>query len=316
MTVNANAGSAGDEGYGIATKGDAYSDLTGNANNAFLAYRSGNVYYHGASIFNIGGIGAASIVCVAIDLDNLRGWIRNGASGLWNNSSTANPTTPSSGVDLSAVFGANAPVPATCSDTSGASVTANFGQGAFSGAVPSGFTAGWTGAPAPLIGLITTKANAFAVATQPDAGVRKTNAFAVATQPNAGVRKANAYAVTISGAFASKLGGYAVVAPTMATKVKGAVVLISLGPCQAWPPCPSFAKPDPYYDLLSVLPAGYDLQHTEWDALWCAYALNCFQPLTPAQALAAVASVSGPQPVYPASLPNLPDSPNFSETWR
>lgn len=64
------------------------------------------------------------------------------------------------------------------------------------------------------------------------------------------------------------------------------------------------SAPDPNYDLLATLPPGVVLQRSVLDALVAAYVANGCQPLSAAQALAAV----GPSPAYPASLPRFPDS--------
>jgi len=103
--------------------------------------------YLGTQISGNGSIGGSvttsSVVCCAIDLDNRRCWFRLGAAGAWNN--TGNPVTGVGGSDIGAVgLGQGIDCyPYVFLQTSGNSITANFGATAFTGAVPAGFTSGW-----------------------------------------------------------------------------------------------------------------------------------------------------------------------------
>jgi hypothetical protein len=86
----------------------------------------------------IGTITSGSVVCLAVDLTAKLIWFRLGAGGNWNGSGTANPATGVGGISIS---NAGTAYPTICmggADT----ITANFGATAFTGAVPSGFTAG------------------------------------------------------------------------------------------------------------------------------------------------------------------------------
>jgi hypothetical protein len=106
---------------------------------------SGNVYngttYTGVSLGGSGG----STYCFAVDLNAQLAWIRLAPSGNWNGSGTANPSTGVGGMSVSAISGTDA-CPLTAFGGNGEAVVANFGDSAFSGVVPGGFTAGWPGA--------------------------------------------------------------------------------------------------------------------------------------------------------------------------
>jgi hypothetical protein len=86
------------------------------------------------------------IVSVALDLDHLEIWFRIAPAGNWNNSGTANPATNAGGVSLAAI---GTPLYGLY-DHQGitSTITANFGDSAFSGTVPVGFAAGF---PTPSI---------------------------------------------------------------------------------------------------------------------------------------------------------------------
>lgn len=62
------------------------------------------------------------------------------------------------------------------------------------------------------------------------------------------------------------------------------------------------AQPDPFYDLLSLLPAGVELTRDIQSGLAAAYAGNHFQPLSGAQ----IVAVTGPALPYPAGLTRFP----------
>ena len=100
------------------------------------------VVSNGASSGNLLGTAlVGDLYGFAIDLTGRLGWIRKGAAGNWNNIPAANPATGANGV----VIAAGSFAPAVRFTINGATdaMTANFGASAFSGAVPSGFTAGW-----------------------------------------------------------------------------------------------------------------------------------------------------------------------------
>jgi len=84
-------------------------------------------------------------ISFAIDLDNYLFWAKRG-TGDWNNNSGANPATAAFGAAIRDLAGlALSPIWVTAN--SGDSVAFNFGDSAFAGSVPSGFTAGWPSTP-------------------------------------------------------------------------------------------------------------------------------------------------------------------------
>jgi hypothetical protein len=96
--------------------------------------------------FNAGvTITTGTVVCYAIDLDNALIWVRSGAAGNWNNAAANNPATGVGGQSLQAVgLGQGIDCyPFVYLQTTGNSITANFGGSAFTGTVPAGFTSGW-----------------------------------------------------------------------------------------------------------------------------------------------------------------------------
>jgi hypothetical protein len=102
---------------------------------------------------SLGSIATTNIVCIAVDLSARLVWFRKQAAGLWNNNASANPATGVGGIAITLGLGIPA---APHVGLPVAQVTANFGDTAFSGAVPSGFTAGFTaGASIPTNALAT-----------------------------------------------------------------------------------------------------------------------------------------------------------------
>lgn len=135
---------------GVCTSSAALSSMASSANGC-LIYPNGWVWYAGSagSLPKFTGLTAGTIIGIALDMDNKRIWFRP-ASMNWNDSGTANPATNTEGINISGLatgamfagFGfSSASPPESC--------TANFGGSAFSGTVPSGFTAGLGDAPAP-----------------------------------------------------------------------------------------------------------------------------------------------------------------------
>ena len=94
----------------------------------------------GASISGGSAISQGSIICAAVDFTAQLIWFRQGAAGNWNGSGTANPATAAGGLSITSIAGA---LFAMMAGQSSDKVTANFGDSAFTGTVPSGFTAGF-----------------------------------------------------------------------------------------------------------------------------------------------------------------------------
>lgn len=78
-------------------------------------------------------------------------------------------------------------------------------------------------------------------------------------------------------------------------------------------------SPDQKYDLMALIPPGYNYQPFILDALYAAWAANNFNPLTLAAALAAVEAVAGPEPAPVTSLKQWPaldiEAPRFMNDW-
>lgn len=97
---------------------------------------------------------AGVVVCTAVDLTSQLLWMRLGAAGLWNGVAGNNPATGVGGVSIAGFGGGTAVFPhGFMLGVSGSQYTANFGDSAFVGAVPSGFYAGFpTGGVIPSSG--------------------------------------------------------------------------------------------------------------------------------------------------------------------
>lgn len=119
--------------------------VTGAAGAAYVN-SSGTMFVNSTtSLGSLGGFAVGNTACIALDLAGLLLWFRKGAAGLWNNSGTANPVTAIGGFSISALTGGAVPAYGLYSSSSAstnAAITANFGDSAFVGAVPAGFTAG------------------------------------------------------------------------------------------------------------------------------------------------------------------------------
>jgi hypothetical protein len=133
-------------GIGIGTYVSTYIGMgnTGGVTGV-NAYFLGTVWSNGGNVWAMGGAWAAGqVMGIAVDLDNRKIWFRLTPSSNWNDNATHNPATNTGGIAIPA--GAMVPF-VTFGGSSGAAnnvVTANFGASAFVGAVPSGFTSGWS----------------------------------------------------------------------------------------------------------------------------------------------------------------------------
>ncbi len=133
---------------GVAKSAAVDANLIFSGQHGLLSFQAGGVFSNDASTgLSIGSISTGgTVVCFAIDLDNDKGWIRNGAGGNWLGQviGSQNPATNTGGGSLSN-YSATTMAPFVGFDTIvGGAYTANFGASAFSGTPPSGFTAGWT----------------------------------------------------------------------------------------------------------------------------------------------------------------------------
>jgi hypothetical protein len=110
-----------------------------------VVIKSGVINVDGVSSGStLGARAAADVISVAVDFGARLTWFRVAAAGNWNGSATANPATGAGGV---AITSSGVGVPAFPLAIMGANldaITANFGDTAFTGTVPSGFTSGFT----------------------------------------------------------------------------------------------------------------------------------------------------------------------------
>jgi hypothetical protein len=135
--------SAGTNGVGVA---GLVASLLVNVNSVtpscVVRTSDGTIFVNTTSAGALGAIGAGAVVCCAVDASARLAWFRLGAAGLWNNSGTANPATGAGGFSISLGIGI-ALCPYAVVINTNDTVTANFGDSAFAGAVPSGFTSGF-----------------------------------------------------------------------------------------------------------------------------------------------------------------------------
>lgn len=154
ITINTITGDASQAGLLLAS--GSYADMIAQQN-CFTVIKaaSGRIIANGGnSGFQLGTLADGDVIACAIDFTNEKGWLRKSPSGDWNGTPGDDPATNTGGIDLSgpliglATFG---PAIAFGGTGTGATeqFTANFGATAFVGTVPSGFTAGWDGAPEP-----------------------------------------------------------------------------------------------------------------------------------------------------------------------
>lgn len=110
----------------------------------------GTCLVNNVGVATIPVIHAGESACIALDLNARLIWFRWTGAGQWNGSGTANPATGTGGLALTFV-GAGVAAYAlytSSSATPNGMITANFGDGAFVGVVPSGFAAGFPGTAA------------------------------------------------------------------------------------------------------------------------------------------------------------------------
>jgi hypothetical protein len=128
---------------------NATGPMLGPATSIFSGVIWANVSKLGQVVINNSvtgpGLGARSsgdTIGIAVDIGAKLIWFRVAPSGNWNGSGTANPATGAGGFDITPI--STGPLfPAFYANIASDAATANFGASAFSGSVPSGFTAGF-----------------------------------------------------------------------------------------------------------------------------------------------------------------------------
>lgn len=152
VTVTAWGNAA--DSVGVAHGGASLNFISSGIGLAALTRNSGVTVNGGVIITGFGVIANGTTICIALDAINRRIWFRLGAAGNWNVNASYNPASNTGGVDLSPL-GAVAYYPAYGTGFLNDQCTANFGDAAFTGAVPAGFTAGFPAGVAPLVGVAT-----------------------------------------------------------------------------------------------------------------------------------------------------------------
>jgi hypothetical protein len=133
---------------GLITAAGTLTNFVTDGTNCIAIYRSnGAIWSNGAnSTLSLGAIVNGDIVQIAINFTSQKVWARKAPSGNWNGQviGSQNPENGTGGVSFSN-FAATTLAPAVGFGAGAANdvVTANFGATVLSGAVPSGFTAGW-----------------------------------------------------------------------------------------------------------------------------------------------------------------------------
>lgn len=143
-TITSGIGS--NSSIGVGTTASTYTAMGAGGTTGIVNYVGGSIYSNGANTgVGVGGTwSAGQTEGIAVDLDNRKIWFRNSPSGNWNGNATYNPATNVGGITVPA--GTMVPF-ITFGGTGGAAsnvMALNFGASAFIGAVPSGFTAGWS----------------------------------------------------------------------------------------------------------------------------------------------------------------------------
>lgn len=149
--VTCNINTFASNGVGASKAGNAFTSpppLSTSVTSQCGLMQSGFIYVDGLQVGGIsfGALVAGTRVCVALDLTAGRVWFRLGAAGNWNASGTANPATGVGGAAVPTLVGI-AIFPASWIGDVNDTFTANFGDSAFTGAVPAGFTSGWPTVP-------------------------------------------------------------------------------------------------------------------------------------------------------------------------
>lgn len=141
------AWSGGNLVAGIAVATTSLTNLyAGNSTADCVVVETGGfLFVDGAASGSIGATPAGAVVGIALDVTSQLIWFRIAPSGNWNGSGTANPATGTGGLSTAAVTGGGAAVYGVTGTFTGSgdTIIANFGDSAFTGAVPSGFTAGF-----------------------------------------------------------------------------------------------------------------------------------------------------------------------------
>jgi hypothetical protein len=115
------------------------SSVAGDGYVSIAPYSSVRVWVDGTNTTISDSIVSGSLMCVAVDLDAHLIWYRKGTSGFWNVGGSANPATGVGGITIPS----GTLYPMLQVGSTGSQLSANFGDSAMAGVLPSGYTVGW-----------------------------------------------------------------------------------------------------------------------------------------------------------------------------
>lgn len=142
LACGAFSNAVGSQLIGITTLARSLATLGASTSSSFSITAASDIFYNAGFIDTISPI-ANNTACWAIDMVNLRAWVRRNA-GNWNNNASNDPATNVGGINIASIFTANAAYPFYCAtDNVTSTVTANFlgTTTAFAFTMPSGFSA-------------------------------------------------------------------------------------------------------------------------------------------------------------------------------
>jgi hypothetical protein len=134
----------GNYGAGAGTTASTYSNMGNSATTGAMLFKSGNFWVNGSSFSFFGARSAGDRFGFAVDLDNLKVWVKrvSGTPSNWNNDGSADPATNTNGKTLPS--GTYVPF-CTFGGSGGASgdVITLIAPASHTLTAPSGFAAGW-----------------------------------------------------------------------------------------------------------------------------------------------------------------------------
>jgi uncharacterized protein YmfQ (DUF2313 family) len=159
-TLNSFGGAYSGIGFGsqFAALASGFKSASSSTGTVGLC-QDGYVYVNGVKtpVWFSGVLVSGLVIGVAFNIASGLVWFRIGAGGWWNNTSSADPVAGIGGVPV-AGLGEGFPLFAMVAVYgSGEQVTANFGNSAFVGAVPSGYTAGFVTGVTPSTSMAATQ---------------------------------------------------------------------------------------------------------------------------------------------------------------
>jgi hypothetical protein len=120
--------------------------------------KNGTIWIDGASSGStLSARVANDIIGIAVDFAARLAWFRVAPSGNWNGNASADPATAVGGLSTPPVGIGIPGFPLAILGANLESVTANFGDSAFTGTVPSGFTSGFTAGATPSVNVLATQ---------------------------------------------------------------------------------------------------------------------------------------------------------------